>query len=109
MKMSTVHVDDLVDLLARALREAPPGSVFNAAADPPVTTLELARATARAAGIEKTASIAPEKAFETLGFLGDVMAKNLWLSVDRARELLGWVPKQPSILDDLATGSYASG
>lgn len=107
MKMSTIHIDDLVDLLARALRDAPPGSIFNAAADPPATTLELARATARAAGIEKVASVPPEKAFEVLGFLGGVMSKNLWLSVDRARDLLGWVPREPSILDDLATGSYA--
>jgi nucleoside-diphosphate-sugar epimerase len=108
MKMSTVHVDDLVDLLARALREALPGSIFNAAAEPPVTTLELAEATARAAGVERTASVAPERAWEVLGFLGGVMAKNLWLSIDRARDLLGWSPGQPSIVDELATGSYAS-
>jgi nucleoside-diphosphate-sugar epimerase len=109
MKMSTVHVDDLVDLLVRALRDAPPGSVFNAAADQPVTTLELARGTAGAAGIEKVTSVPIEKAYEVLGFLGSVMAKNLWLSVERARELLGWQAQQPPVLQDLATGSYAGG
>jgi nucleoside-diphosphate-sugar epimerase len=109
MKMSTVHIDDLIDLLARALRDGPAGTVFNAAGGPPVTTLELARATAQAAGIDKVDSIPTEKAYEVLGFLGDIMAKNLWLSVERARTLLGWSPSQPSVLDDLTIGSYAAG
>jgi nucleoside-diphosphate-sugar epimerase len=108
MKMSTVHIDDLVDLLARALRDGPPGTVFNAAGDPPVTTLDLARATAHSAGTDRVASIAPDKAYEVLGFLGDIMGKNLWLSVERARALLGWSARQPSILDELETGSYAA-
>lgn len=108
MKMSTVHIDDLIDLLARALRDSPAGAVFNAAGGPPVTTLELARATAHAAGIDKVASVPPEKAWEVLGFLGSIMAKNMWISVDRANELLGWAPNQPSVIDDLMTGSYAA-
>jgi nucleoside-diphosphate-sugar epimerase len=107
MKMSAVHVDDLVDLLVRALRDGPAGAVFNAAADPPVTTLELARATATAAGVDKVTSIPLEKAYEILGFMGRIMAKNAWLSVDRAHNLLGWSAKQPSVLEELTTGSYA--
>ncbi len=109
MKMSTVHIDDLIDLLARALRDGPAGTVFNAAGGAPVTTLELAQATADAAGTGKVESVPTDKAYEVLGFLGDIMAKNLWLSVDRARDLLGWSPNQLSVLDDLRTGSYAAG
>ncbi len=108
MKMSTVHVDDLVDLLIRALRDGPPGSIFNAAGDPPVTTLDLATATAHAAGIDKVTSVPPDKAWEVLGFLGNIMSKNLWLSVDQAHAKLGWSAKQPSVLEDLETGSYAT-
>jgi nucleoside-diphosphate-sugar epimerase len=107
MRMSTVHIDDLVDLLARALARGPAGTMFNAAGDPPVTTLELARATATAAGIDKVSSIPLEKAYEVLGFMGRIMAKNAWLSADRAHRLLDWSTKQPSVLDELTTGSYA--
>lgn len=108
IKMSAIHLDDLVDLLARALRDGPPGSIFNAAADEPVTTLELARATAHAAGVDRVASVAPENAYEALGFMGNIMAKNAWLSVERAHALLGWSPQQPSVTDDLVSGSYAA-
>lgn len=109
MKMSTVHLDDLIDLVVRALRDGPAGTVFNAARQPPVTTLELARATAVAAGIDKVESVPLEKAFEELGFMGGIMAKNMWLSVDRAHDLLGWEASRPSVIDDLTTGSYAAG
>lgn len=107
-KMSTVHIDDLIDLLVRALRDGPPGTTFNAAGDPPVSTLDLARATAHAAGIDKVTSVPPEKAWEVLGFLGNIMSKNLWLDVEQAHTLLGWSARQPSVLDDLETGSYAA-
>ena len=60
MKMSTVHIDDLIDLLARALRDGPAGTVFNAAGGAPVTTLELAQATADAAGTGKV-EIGPDR------------------------------------------------
>ncbi len=66
------------------------------------------QATAGAAGIDRVASVAHEKAYEILGFFSSVMAKDLWLSVDRARKLLGWSARRVSILDDLATGSYAA-
>jgi nucleoside-diphosphate-sugar epimerase len=108
MKMSTVHLDDLVDLLARALRDGPPGTIFNAAADEPVTTLELARATAHAAGVDGVSSVPPENAYEALGFMGNIMGKNAWLSVERAHTVLGWSAQQPSILEDLVNGSYAA-
>lgn len=108
MKMSTVHLDDLVDLIARALRDGPPGMIFNAAAQPPVTTRDLAEATAHAAGIDRTASVPVDQAYQVLGFMGNIMSRNMWLSVDRAHDLLGWTARQPSVLDDLRTGSYAT-
>jgi nucleoside-diphosphate-sugar epimerase len=107
MKMSTVHLDDLVDLLVRALRDAPAGTLFNAASDEPVTTVELARATAHAAGVEGVSSVPVERAYEELGFMGNIMGKNAWLSVERAHTVLGWSPERPSVIEELTTGSYA--
>ena len=108
MRMSTVHLDDLVDLIVRALKDGPPGTIFNAAAQRPVTTKDLAEATAHAAGIDKTASVPVDQAYQVLGFMGNIMSRNMWLSVDRAHDLLGWTARQPSVLDDLTTGSYVT-
>jgi nucleoside-diphosphate-sugar epimerase len=107
-KMSTIYIDDLVDLIVKALKDGPAGTTFNAAGDPPVSTLDLARATAHAAGIDKVASVPPEKAWEMLGFLGNIMSRNMWLDVSQAHTLLGWSATGPSVIDDLETGSYAA-
>lgn len=107
-RMSSVHIDDLVDLLARALVDAPAGTVLNAAAGAPVTTKELAEATARAAGVAATFSMDPAQAAQMLGYLAIILSKNTVISADRARTLLGWEPARPSIIEELTTGSYVS-
>lgn len=108
-KMSSVHIEDLVDLLARALADAPAGTVLNAAAAEAVTTKELAEATAQAAGVGATFSMEPQQAAEMLGYLALILSKNTVISAERARQMLGWQPTRPSIVDELTKGSYVQG
>jgi len=109
-RIAAAHVDDVADLYLLALDKAPTGAVYNAAgAD--VSTRELAEAASAAVGgVARVASVTPEEATELWGFFPAML-----LGIDnrtsglRAREELGWKPyaRTPSILEDLASGSYA--
>lgn len=105
--LSTVHVDDLADLVALALESAPPGTVLNAAAEPPVSTKALAEAVARAAGVGHATSLEMPQAMQTLGYLAMILGKNTGMSAARAKAMLGWEPSRPSIIEELTAGSYA--
>jgi len=103
-RWSFVHVTDLADMYVRALEEAPAGSVFNAAAEPAVTVKELARALSLAADCGgRTRSYTPEEAVSLLGERATaLLSRNKWICAQKATELLGWTPRCPSVLDDLA-------
>jgi nucleoside-diphosphate-sugar epimerase len=108
VKISTVHVDDLAGLYEQALSSAPPGTVLNAAADPPVTGRELAEAVAVAAGVDATTSVDPAQAMQLLGPAGFILAKSAHISAAKAEQLLGWQPSGPSLIEELTSGSYRS-
>lgn len=109
-RIAAAHVDDVADLYVLAADGAPAGSVYNAAgAD--VSTLELADAVNAAVGGSATVeSVTSEKAVELwTAFPALLLGINNRTSGERARKELGWRPYvgTPSLLDDLATGSYA--
>ncbi len=51
-------------------------------------------------------SIGPAEAHERLGWIGGFVALDVPSSSARTRELLGWEPNGPTLLDDLAGDSY---
>jgi nucleoside-diphosphate-sugar epimerase len=97
-----VHVDDLADLYVRAVERAPRGTVLLAAADH-VRPRELAAAAGAAVVTWPLAEARAE-----LGAFADALALDQRVSSARARTLLGWQPSRPSVLADLASGSYAT-
>ena len=97
-QLSTVHVHDLADLYLLAFQDAPSGTLINASAEPPLTGKRLAEAVAQAAGVPgKTEAIPSDQVIERLGPLGRLYTKNMVVSSERARTLLGWSPRGESL------------
>lgn len=99
-RWTTVHLDDLADLYLRAL-EAPAGTVLHGISGE-VTMAEVGEA-ARGEEVER---VSLEEARERLGGVAEALAMNQRASSRRTRELTGWQPEAPSLLDDLRRGSY---
>ena len=50
--------------------------------------------------------IAPEDAVEHFGFIGAFFAMDLSASSERTRELFGWEPTGPTLVEDIEAGAY---
>jgi nucleoside-diphosphate-sugar epimerase len=104
-----VHVDDLAALFVLALENAQAGSVFIAAEDEAPTTRELAAAASVAGGAGGvTRSWSESEARAAMGPFVDALLLDQRATSAKARELLGWRPSRPQVLDDLRNGSYAA-
>jgi nucleoside-diphosphate-sugar epimerase len=104
---SLTVVDDLADLYVLAFERASAGSVLNAAAGTSVSMKELAMAISFAIGRERSvASWTLEQARAALGPRADFFAMNQHVSGAKATLLLEWNPQAPSLLYDVAYGSY---
>jgi len=101
---TTVHVDDLADLYLRALTAPAGGTVLHGIAGQ-VTMADLA-GTAEAVRGEPVEPMTLEVARQRLGAFADALALDQRVSPRRTRELTGWSPGRPSILDEVRTGSY---
>jgi len=100
-----VHRSDAARLARLAVEAAPAGSVLHAVGDEGVPFRQIAEAMSRHLGIP-TASVAPADAGEQFGFLGHFVALDSPASAAMTRELLGWEPTGPSLLDDLGQDHY---
>lgn len=99
-----VHVDDLADLFILALEKGTPGNLYFGASDT-VITHEMARAVSRVAGFKGRIDLLTEaKMIELCGpiAVGDFKSR-LIASGEKARRELGWQPKQPGLLEHLAS------
>ncbi|HSS03890.1 MAG TPA: SDR family oxidoreductase [Solirubrobacterales bacterium] len=96
-----VHVLDAAQLFCLAVENAQPESVLHAVGDEGVPTREIAAVIGRRLNMP-TASVPAED----FGFLGMVLAGDAPASSALTRELLGWRPVQPGLIDDLDKGHY---
>ena len=99
-----VHRSDAARLARLAVEAAPAGSVLHAVGDEGVPFRDIAGAMGRGLGIP-TASIPPEDA-QHFSFLGSFVALDSPATATQTRELLGWEPTGPSLLEDLAEDHY---
>ncbi|MCC2275800.1 SDR family oxidoreductase [Streptomyces sp. ET3-23] len=100
-----VHRLDAARLFRLALEKAPAGSTLHAAADEGVPLRIVAEVIGRHLGLP-VVSVAPEQAGEHFGWLGDFLTLDCPASSTLTRELLGWQPTHPGLLDDLEEGHY---
>ncbi|MEV6647103.1 SDR family oxidoreductase [Amycolatopsis sp. NPDC051371] len=96
-----VHVLDAAHLFRLALEQAPAGSVLHAVGDEGVAIRDVAEVVGRRLGLPVTSVEADD-----LGFLGALLAIDQPASADETRELVGWRPEHPGLLDDLENGYY---
>jgi len=99
------HRDDAAHLCCLAVANAPAGSVLHAVADEAVPIRAIAEVIGRHLDIP-VASIDPERAGEHFGWLGGFLSLDVPASSSLTRELLGWQPTRPGLLDDLDKGHY---
>jgi len=100
-----VHRFDAARLFRLALESAPAGARLHAIGDEGVPVREIAGTIGRHLALPVT-GIAPEKAFDHFGWLGAFFSIDVPASTALTRELLGWQPTQPGLLDDLEQGHY---
>src|SRR6185312_8112189 len=100
-----VHRLDAAHLFCLALEKAPAGSVLHAVADEGVPIRAVAEVIGRHLGLP-VAAIAPQDAAGHFGWLAALIGIDSPASSALTRELLGWQPVQPGLLDDLDKGHY---
>jgi nucleoside-diphosphate-sugar epimerase len=100
-----VHRSDAARLFRLALESAPAGARLHAIGDEGVPVRDIAAAIGRQLGLPVTA-VAPEQAADHFGWLGMFFSLDVPASSTLTRELLGWRPTRPGLLDDLEQGHY---
>jgi nucleoside-diphosphate-sugar epimerase len=91
-----VHALDAAVLFRLALESAPAGTSWHAVADEGDAVLDIATVIGRRLGLP--VEPVPQ---ETFGPFGPIFAMDQPASSAYTREVLGWQPKQPSLLEDL--------
>jgi nucleoside-diphosphate-sugar epimerase len=100
-----VHRLDSACLFRLAVETAPAGSVLHAVADEGVPIREIADVIGRHLDVP-VVSVSPEDASEHFTWLAGFLELDSPASSTLTRELLGWEPTHPGLLDDLDQGHY---
>ena len=100
-----VHRLDSAHLFRLALENAPAGSTLHAVADEGVPIRDIAEVIGRHLNVP-VVSISPEDAGAHFTWLAGFLAADSPASSTLTRELLGWHPTQPGLIDDLDKGHY---
>lgn len=96
---------DAARLFRLASEQAPAGSTLHAVGDEGVEIRAVAEAIGRHLGLP-VASVAREDADEHFGWLGSLLGTDGPASSALTRELLGWQPTHPGLLEGLGKGHY---
>lgn len=102
-----IHRLDAAVLFRLALEKAPAGSVLHGVGESAVTIKSIAEKVAQILDIP-TASLTLDEAAKHLGnpFLAKFFSLDVPVSSEYTQKLLGWTPKNASLLEDLETGDY---
>lgn len=100
-----VHRLDAARLFRLALENAPAGSRLHAVTDEGVPTRDIAELIGRHLDLP-VVSVPPGEASGHFGFLAGFLAADHPASSALTRELLGWQPTHPGLIDDLSEGHY---
>ncbi|MEU0806980.1 SDR family oxidoreductase [Streptomyces sp. NPDC005970] len=100
-----VHRFDAARVIRLAVEKAPAGSVLHATAEEGVPIRDIAEVIGRHLGIP-VASVPPEDSAEHFTWLAGFLTSDSPASSALTRELLGWRPTHPGLVDDLDKGHY---
>ena len=99
-----VHVQDAASLYRLAIERAPAGAVLNAVGDEGVPVREIAEAIGRHLNLPARSRPAGEFG----GMPVPLLSTDMPASSAITRELLGWKPTRPGLLEDIEQGHYFS-
>lgn len=102
---AAVHVTDAARLVRLGLEQAPAGTKLHAVAETAIPTRLIAEAIGEGLGLPVT-SVDPADAESHFGFIGRFFGMEMSATSDATRELLGWEPTGPGLLEDIAAGAY---
>ena len=105
-RWAAVHVSDAARLVVMGLAKAPAGTRLHAVAEEGVPTREIAEAIGRAFDLP-VASIAPDDVQGHFGWIGTFFGMDLAATSTVTRELLGWTPVGPTLIEDIDAGGYS--
>jgi nucleoside-diphosphate-sugar epimerase len=100
-RWAAVHRSDAARLVRLALEKAPAGSRVHAVAEEGIPTRDIAAAIGDYLGLP-TASVTEEH----FGWIGRFFGMDVAAANARTRELLGWTPTGPTLLEDIRAGAY---
>jgi nucleoside-diphosphate-sugar epimerase len=100
-----VHRLDAAHLFRLALERAPAGSTLHAVADEGVPIRAIAEVIGRHLDLPVVA-VSPDEAGEHFSWLAGLLAADSPASSALTRELLGWQPTHPGLIEDLDKGHY---
>ncbi|RTL70175.1 MAG: SDR family oxidoreductase [Pseudonocardiaceae bacterium] len=104
-RWAAVHRSDAARLVRLALEKAPAGSRVHAVGETGVPSHEIAAALGARLGLP-TVAVDPADAEAHFGWLAAFWGRDVTATNDRTRELLGWDPTGPTLLEDIAAGAY---
>lgn len=100
-----VHRLDAANLYRLALEKAATGAVYHGVGDEGIPFRQLAETIGRHLDVPAV-SLTPDEAAEYFGWFAHFAALDNPSSNAKTRELLGWAPTHPTLLEDLAAGFY---
>jgi nucleoside-diphosphate-sugar epimerase len=104
-RWSAVHTVDAAHLYRLVLEGAMAGTRWHAVGEQGVVFKSIADVIGRNLDIP-VRPLEPDAAAEYFGFLAPLVQMDSSASSSRTRELLGWTPKQPGLIDDINEGHY---
>jgi nucleoside-diphosphate-sugar epimerase len=107
-RWAAVHRTDAARLVRLALDHAPAGSRVHAVGEEGIESRDIAAAIGDFLGVPAV-SVAPDEVDEHFDWIGRYFGMDITASSARTRELLGWTPTGPTLLEDIAAGAYAVG
>ena len=105
-RWAAVHRSDAARMVRLALEKAPAGSRMHAVAEDGLPSRDIAAAIGDYLGVP-TVTVAPEDAEAHFGWIGHFFGMDVTATSARTRELLGWTPTGPTLMEDIAAGAYA--
>lgn len=102
---SAVHRGDAARLIRLGLEKAPARTRLHAVAEESITTKAIAEALGSALDLP-TVSVPAADATEHFGFVAEFFGQTMTASAAATRELLGWDPTGPTLIEDILGGAY---
>jgi nucleoside-diphosphate-sugar epimerase len=103
--LPAVHTLDAANLYRLAVESAPAGQVLHGVADEGIPTKDIAEAIGRGTDLP-VRSVPAEETEAYFSFLSFALPANNPTSSAKTRDLLGWEPTHPGLIDDYAEGGY---